>query len=515
MTVQHWVEHATNNVLTGTQPKDRFEIDLVAMRGELEGAQIALRADEAFTITWWSWEGDFPGLVKGFMVGMFHLDRNSPTTEPHLLQVAPGEFPDPLLDEFPQNVEANDTRSIYLLFDARGVSAGSYTGRVRIGIKDWGVIEVPVQIRVANVLVPPHDAPGMFFSFQDVSLHHIGLHHKVKPWTDEHLEVSLKYARDLAEHRAQFLYLPLDVIRFSRKGKHLRGDFSTFDKWRKAWAEAGVPYVALGVTGLREGDWFSQFRSISVGVQGSKKSAELEEYLPVIEQHFAKEGILDRVFLEIGDEPCNTNIDSWLAIRERMRKAAPLLKVMQAVQVHPQRLNRQVEYPFYFTSHLTHEDGFSEDSIKEEVAADLAAGVSPMYYVCGYTQWFYPGMGIDLHVMRSRMIPWMAFDMGYVGVLHWAYNVHGDYVELTPLMGDCWSIYQDKDGPVSSLRWEALRDGIEDYELLMMARKVSEDKTNEIMREVYRGISDYTLNAEELECARRKLIVLVEDSQCM
>lgn len=58
--------------------------------------------------------------------------------------------------------------------------------------------------------------------------------------------------------------------------------------------------------------------------------------------------------------------------------------------------------------------------------------------------------------------------------LRWSYNDWGDdpylHPEYTPWpTGDVHFVYPGHKGPVSSLRWEQLREGIQDYELAMLA----------------------------------------------
>jgi len=69
-----------------------------------------------------------------------------------------------------------------------------------------------------------------------------------------------------------------------------------------------------------------------------------------------------------------------------------------------------------------------------------------------------------------RMKPWIAFQLGMNGGGYWVYS-QTDYWMPDPARGTEYGVvYPGPAGPVTSKRWEASRDGIEDFELLSMLR---------------------------------------------
>ena len=68
---------------------------------------------------------------------------------------------------------------------------------------------------------------------------------------------------------------------------------------------------------------------------------------------------------------------------------------------------------------------------------------------------------------------WYAWQLGLTGVGWWVYAHHGgaDRWDGPNPTGDYFAtVYDGQRGPVSSKRWEAAREGIEDYEYLCMLR---------------------------------------------
>ncbi len=72
--------------------------------------------------------------------------------------------------------------------------------------------------------------------------------------------------------------------------------------------------------------------------------------------------------------------------------------------------------------------------------------------------------------------------------------------------GDSHIVYPGKTGPLSSIRFEAMRDGIEDYELLMELAKANPEKSNEICNSIVRTMTDYSLDPREFRQARLELL---------
>ncbi len=69
------------------------------------------------------------------------------------------------------------------------------------------------------------------------------------------------------------------------------------------------------------------------------------------------------------------------------------------------------------------------------------------------------------------MKPWVAFQLGMTGGGYWVY-AQDDYWLPDPRRGSEYgTVYPGERGPVTTRRWEASRDGIEDFELLWMLRE--------------------------------------------
>ena len=118
------------------------------------------------------------------------------------------------------------------------------------------------------------------------------------------------------------------------------------------------------------------------------------------------------------------------------------------------------------------------DSIRQHVKR----GKEAWFYTCLYPQGTYLNRFIQQPVLKTRLLQWLNYRYDFTGYLHWGGNYWTDdpfhdtdasipsgdgKMELLPA-GDAFITYpwREKYSIHSSIRLEAMRDGIEDYELL-------------------------------------------------
>jgi len=118
------------------------------------------------------------------------------------------------------------------------------------------------------------------------------------------------------------------------------------------------------------------------------------------------------------------------------------------------------------------------------------------------------------------MLPWFAAQGGYDGFLRWSYNDWPEDPYSHPEWGnwptgDVFLVYPGENGPISSLRWEQLREGIQDFQLAMIAS--ANIHTPEEMVDYEQAITLACRNPDgrmkslgDIEIARRLLIPIAE-----
>jgi hypothetical protein len=120
---------------------------------------------------------------------------------------------------------------------------------------------------------------------------------------------------------------------------------------------------------------------------------------------------------------------------------------------------------------------------------------------------------------------WLNYRFGLKGYLHWGFNSWTDDPYNAPGQhrGDGWHVYPKRDGLINSLRWEQMRNGIQDYEYLwMLENRIKQIRDTlgeplatmiepsrrpvEIATQVVQTMHQYSKNPDVLYGAKRQII---------
>jgi hypothetical protein len=117
---------------------------------------------------------------------------------------------------------------------------------------------------------------------------------------------------------------------------------------------------------------------------------------------------------------------------------------------------------------------------EQKVRALQNLGKELWTYVCGPIDYDTPNLLIDYDSIDYRIIPWMCWRFKIKGFLYWSViwwlNVdpfQSAANEKWGVNGDGLLYYPGENGPISSIRLEVLRDGLDDYEYLhLLSQKI-------------------------------------------
>ena len=105
----------------------------------------------------------------------------------------------------------------------------------------------------------------------------------------------------------------------------------------------------------------------------------------------------------------------------------------------------------------------------------IAAGHEVWGYVDHMPPRPYANFFLDFGAMEHRMLFWQLWSLGLKGLHYWCVNAtplncdpFKSQLDLTPVNGNGRLLYAGKEGPLNSIRWEVIRDGIEDYDYLVL-----------------------------------------------
>ena len=195
----------------------------------------------------------------------------------------------------------------------------------------------------------------------------------------------------------------------------------------------------------------------------------LPQFLPALVKHLREKGWLEKTLFHIADEPSDHNVMAWREASDFVHRCAPELRRLDAIETTHCRGCLEVWIPKL--DHLATWESAYEEARRQ--------GNELWFYTVGIFQGgSLPNKTVDVPLIESRLLHWLNYRYGLTGYLHWGFNSWTDDPFDAPgeHRGDGWHVYPAKGGLLNSLRWEQMRNGIQDYECLWLL----EDKIAQI-----------------------------------
>jgi len=122
---------------------------------------------------------------------------------------------------------------------------------------------------------------------------------------------------------------------------------------------------------------------------------------------------------------------------------------------------------------------FNNEKFKEaKMRALQKIGKEIWMYISGPSGLGGPNFAIDFDSLDYRIVPWISWKYDIRGVLYWCVNWWPFVNPFKSAANTKWEqngngllFYPGQDGPIASLRLEVIRDGLEDYEYLILLRE--------------------------------------------
>jgi hypothetical protein len=466
-------------------------------------------------------------------VGYVKVSRRTPDPSRDRLTPLSGYFPDPLLERPAVDVPRDNTQPVWVTVPVpQDAVPGMYQGRITFG----GTVEGkafrltrPFTVNVFPVTITRSRLWVTNWFFTDPgTLKFLNHGQPVEKGSSHYWELVRMLARMMKAYRQNIAWVhPLDLVRFSQNDDIWSFDFSEFDKMVGVLMEEGVVgRIEGGHIGGRESTWESQF-VVNVPVPGPE-STVLEkhtitdpvannfytQFIPALMLHLKDRG-WDGIYMQhIADEPIPMNTRSYVEIASFIRTLAPGLKIVEAC--HSKDVDNIINI---WVPQL---DFFSSDYAFYQERQQ--AGDEVWFYTCLAPQGEFPNRFIELPLLKTRYIHWLNYKYGATGYLHWGLNYWQNagegnpYGETTGIImesgnvlpgGDSWIVYPDNGRLASSIRLEAMRDGLHDYELLEMLEEKRPEKAHEITSRLVFEFTNCDLDIRSFRRARKEILELL------
>ncbi|MFB6135363.1 MAG: glycoside hydrolase domain-containing protein [Halobacteriaceae archaeon] len=541
--LQVWAVDPLEKVFGDDRPPDdaATSVEMHAVRNQHANAQVAVRARadlEGVEVSASALEGD-GGEEVGVdvrRVGYVPVEQNTPDTPPEeLVREAPAEFPDPLLEETTFDLGAGETRPVWLTFRTPEDGAGTYEGTLTV---DSG--EDRREVDLAVTLHPATLGEGSEpWLLNYLSTGRLAAFHDVERWSEPFWDRLAAYAENMASHRQNVINASLHDLVTCRVGggdADLSFDFERFDRFVETFEDAGVVGRVSAGSLARKPDrvnrsdedtevdpdateLFSYPQTVrdaegnvdhvreTVRVSDPAFEEFLAAFLPAFERHLEERGWLDATLLDIADEPTDEFAESYNAVGELVREHAPRLKTVEPTSTHDVAEYLDVWVPMI--------QNYEAD--REFYEGQQAAGDEVWHYTALSPRGRYPNRFVDFSLVKVRVLQWLTFAYDLEGFLHWGYNYWTDDpyddVENEPTHpfrlppGDPFIVYPGEDGPVDSLRWEATRASVDDYELLcLVAEREGREAALELCERVATSATEYVRDPAAFREVRDELV---------
>ncbi|MCF3111930.1 DUF4091 domain-containing protein [Niabella sp. CC-SYL272] len=521
-----------------------------AAAGETASIQLVLRANgplRNLSASAVCLQGTASGLtVKTGWVTYVPVGRSYTPASKDLLRSISGYFPDPIVDDTLLNLSQGAINPLWVSVSIpANIAAGIYRIQVSVsglanGRKEQFRHTVPVKVYPVKVPETSLWISNWSSHFNPASLELLNKGHKVTLYSPLYWELLKVHADIMAAHNQNVhrIYAAWNTRYTLQHGKYTF-DFSNFDKEAGLFEKAGaLKRIEGGHLAWRSGAWDDPFfvevpledneeskklkqapnpsislsgmRSVLLPVSDSRAQNFLNQFLPALKAHLEKKGWLGKYMQHISDEPTAKNAPSYIAISDYVRKYLPGVKIMDAV-LTSKELKDGIDV-WIPVLDVYHKDYTFYQELKKN-------GREIWFYTCVGPRGNYANRFIEQPLIQTRYLHWINYKYGATGYLHWGLNYWGGRDPLRDdasrdrgklPAGDANIVYPGYKKLYTSIRFEAMRDGIYDYELLKMLERKDPAKAKSIVNELILNFNDYDNSIRYFRKIRKQLLEALE-----
>jgi hypothetical protein len=466
-----------------------------AARGEFVSLQVVIRSETPIDeLTARILDCKFPTSTR--FVAYVPVKRKTNVGKARLRD-GPCDYPDPLLENASINVPAGQTQPVWITVE---IPADALAGLHRFGIelksKTFQVTH-PLEINVHPVTVPKERTllvtNWMFYGKKLLD------HSKIEG--DAYSEAGWNFvrtvARNQAEHRANVILTnTYQLVIYKQKDGQIEFDFSRFDRWVEIFLKEGFQLIEGSHLAHRRGKWTEPFTTHVKKIKDGRivdewcatDSADADEFYgrlyTALAAHLKEKGWHDKYVQHVADEPVKANFPSYLAAAKLVRKYMSGIKTVDAIEAGKSMKELEGHVDIWVPVIQQHDPNFH-------------TGKEVWIYTCVQPQGEHANRFIEQPLVKPRLLHWLNYKLNATGYLHWGFNAY--YKDDDPMVkverpldsaggailpaGDSWIVYPKPGGILDSIRHEAMRDGIEDYELLKLLHKKDPKAAQELVND--------------------------------
>ncbi|MFC2125231.1 glycoside hydrolase domain-containing protein [Bacteroidota bacterium] len=401
-------------------------------------------------------------------------------------------------------------------------SPGIYKGAITVSSDEGNLGEINIELTVWDITMP---AERHFPTLIRIGPRDVARMHGLDESSPEFKVLYTKYLEHALNSRVDPRYL----MSFGLEGRIENENYIL------EWIDNDIEdfFVEKGLT-------MYQISAAPPGIafeSGEEPFSELykhyvSQYITQVIAHAREKGWDDKIgFLCPVDEPRNAEeyeaIRRWASI---VKDVDPKVNFMVTEQPLPEN-PEWGSFAGFANYWIVHGNYLAYDNHVQAIVERQQAGDKVIWYISCDQEYPQPNYFIDREAADSRMVSWITWRYQLGGILYWTSTfwreVKDPWIDpITwklsgcndPLSGEGSLIYpgnmaerytgqENVFGPVSSIRLELLREGLEEIELLYLLKESGGQKAaDKIVESICKGVRDFTRDPNEIDEAREKII---------
>lgn len=477
------------------------------LKDERSSFQCAVKSDTDAKI---SFSVDSDLKYGAFHVGSVPGGKVTPDEpDDYYLRFESGEFPDvlyPVKESF--EVKAGEWNSLWVELETDAqTKAGVHSVKVTLFCGEQSE-NAEVEAEVINAQLPEQELIYTSWFHSDCLM----THYKTGLFTDEYWRIVRNFVKAAVRHGQTMILTPLftppldtaiggerptvQLVDVVKDGDNYTFGFDNLKKWVDMCLECGVKYFEMSHLFTQWGakktpKIIATVNGVEKQIFGWKTWAASKKYTSFLTQlsvalkaFIEKEGIKERCFFHVSDEPSLNDYRSYSKRAKLIAELFPDYRVIDALSDLTFYKKGAIKTPVPSTTHADH---FVE-----------SVDTLWTYYCCGQGREYVSNRFFAMPSQRTRILGTQLYKYNAEGFLQWGYNFwfshHSEY-EIDPFTvsdaggafpsGDAYVVYPGEDGDaLISIRLKVFYDGFQDMRALRLLESlVGREKTIEILEE--------------------------------
>ena len=368
-----------------------------------------------------------------------------------------------------------------------------YVINISISDKLKNLKKLKFKIKVHSVLIPDLIDSNFFYT-NWFNMQKMEEKHDLKRWSKKWYKMLDKYAQIMAKGRQNCIIIPKELI--SLKNNKIILDEKKMISFIEIFKKHGFTYFeSPHLLGRGENDnWGNPELITSLrkkGYYSSEGKKEIDTIIHKIKKFTLKYNLKNQWLQHISDEPTDVSAKCYQDAAKQIKSIYPEIKIMEATNAM-ESLSGSIDLWCPLINDFQENEEFFRNREKE--------GEKILIYTCLVPGGKWLNRTLDMERIRQVYFGWAGSKYNTFGYLHWGLNQYkanpftqsvvkhpspaassNNYLPA----GDTHIIYPGKNGPLSSLRFESQRLGIEDYEILEILKSINPSKHSRFIKKLF------------------------------